>query len=594
MKCLLFERALSEDELRDVKRKFKENVTSYTLGGIKVKAQYFGELKEFFLSEDKKNEIIEDIRSNLLFLSANNEVVRKLLSGNFCAWYYQRAKIFNEIRDIRFMQEVVNSLSQTYEEVIFYTDKSHDLIHFPSNVILFRASSKDNKKKLKLGPLFNFFLSFFIRGMRGLFSFPPKGKHVVINNASEETLLFNIRKRKEEIGNPYTSYLYENEKEFIVIDHLPFFTSDQAYYEKLNKRLFGFFRPYPKLIYNEFILFRGLFSLQVWKELKQFKKYQDDIRQLKEWTKVDLVLRTLVEKTAQSNLYFFYKYLSYKQFFSKMELQSISSTDENTAGIKAILDAAKLYGVKTIGIQHGTIHKHNMNYSFSKEDHGFSVVPDYTLVWGKYWKEFLLKESAYEEKSVIISGQLRTDVIKTLEIAEDKSRKELVVMYATQPFSDLSLRYQNSRDIIEAAKDIQDLTLLIRMHPRENEVGFYANIIEEVGALNCIISEQEELYISLSKIDALITAYSTVGTEVIYFNKPLITIDYTGIDLQGYAAQGVAFQCKSIDQIKKCFHELKEGKLVLDAESREHFIDNYAYKIDGKVKERILDFIKAL
>jgi hypothetical protein len=85
-----------------------------------------------------------------------------------------------------------------------------------------------------------------------------------------------------------------------------------------------------------------------------------------------------------------------------------------------------------------------------------------------------------------------------------------------------------------------------------------------------------------------------VGTETIYFKKPLVILDHLRQDIQGYCREGVALQACSKDELKKHLISLLSGETGIDEIAYERFIERYAFAIDGKASERALSFIERL
>ena len=102
------------------------------------------------------------------------------------------------------------------------------------------------------------------------------------------------------------------------------------------------------------------------------------------------------------------------------------------------------------------------------------------------------------------------------------------------------------------------------------------------------------IYILISLSDIIITCFSTVGTETVYFNKPLIILDHLKQDIQGYYREGIAFQASNKSELKDFLNKLFAGKIKFNKIAYKSYIKKYAYQIDGKVADRVIDFITNL
>ncbi|MCK5078526.1 MAG: CDP-glycerol glycerophosphotransferase family protein, partial [Bacteroidales bacterium] len=114
------------------------------------------------------------------------------------------------------------------------------------------------------------------------------------------------------------------------------------------------------------------------------------------------------------------------------------------------------------------------------------------------------------------------------------------------------------------------------------------------GLERIMITLSVDLYLLISVCDILITCFSTVGTETIYFGKPLIILDHLKQDIQNYHKEGVALQASNEKELENHIANILSGKTSIDKEAYERFISKYAFAIDGKASERAIGFIRGL
>ncbi|HBY54955.1 MAG TPA: hypothetical protein DEH15_21325 [Marinilabiliales bacterium] len=120
---------------------------------------------------------------------------------------------------------------------------------------------------------------------------------------------------------------------------------------------------------------------------------------------------------------------------------------------------------------------------------------------------------------------------------------------------------------------------------------YYHEIAKKAGCTNYILDATSDLYQLIANCDVLITCFSTVGTETVYFHKPLIILDHLNQDIMGYAAEGVAFQATDGNSLSRILAGILNGSLEIDRTKYDDFIQKYAYRIDGKVVERCIEAI---
>jgi CDP-glycerol glycerophosphotransferase (TagB/SpsB family) len=273
--------------------------------------------------------------------------------------------------------------------------------------------------------------------------------------------------------------------------------------------------------------------------------------------------------------------------------------DEKSPTVMSIMDAARFHNIKCIALQHGSIHNLHPAYIHSKGDLRRNVYPDLTLVWGQYWSNFLLSNANYPENKVLITGQQRTDsipaflqnieTIKRILGFEDKK----IILFASQPQQDKALRYHAAFDVFTAALDYPNLLFVVKLHPNElNDSDYYCHIANEVGCKNFIIDSTSDLYAVLAISEIVITCFSTVGSEALYFKKPVIILDHLKTDLLGLIKQNLALRATNSQELSSAISSLEKGENVISNIAADEFIHQYAYKIDGCVSDRILSIIR--
>ncbi len=542
-----------------------------------------------------KDEIDERVQQYLLAFPLQEVNGKPLVDyfthHNFHLWYYHRFRIYYHIKDLFYTEQLLQEITEKHEQVSWYTVPSNgvNMIQVPAKVNMFMRSSTVRKSK---APLIKYFLAVGWRSFMELFRSPAKQPpHFILNNALHEQPLLNKHTLSPGKDNPFLGYMLEElDDSFAVVDELPVPGTVHAASSVSFWRLWHY--PFKrKTIYSEGILVRGWLNGALKKEHRQIMEQFKEAYEVEVKDPITQVILAQLKQLHRSSGLYLLKYLAYRKYFSAGTFKTITAVGENNAFTKTILDAAKAEGMKAIGIQHGAMHKANMNYNFSPADMAYHPVPDLMLVWGEYWKQALLKFGHYPEQSIVTTGQIRSDVIQNLTRTATTTQGRFKLMFASQPFRDDRERIKAAKDVFEAVKDLPEVHLLLKPHPQEMEDEFFHNIACEVGCTNYTI-ERSDLYLLLSQCDALITCYSTVGAEVVYFRKPLLTLDYNKSDLQGYVAEGVAFLTSGAAEIRETVVNLQEGTAKINADAYEKFIHKYAHKVDGKTSERVIQSIK--
>jgi hypothetical protein len=228
---------------------------------------------------------------------------------------------------------------------------------------------------------------------------------------------------------------------------------------------------------------------------------------------------------------------------------------------------------------------------------------DYIAGFGEHFKN-TLAASGVDPKKVIVVGNPGFDEIVHRKASED--RKEvlnrlfgvdridylfLVASYlfapGTREWLPALLRQLNRLDS-------KSFKLVIKLHPAD-ESKDYVRILEEEGFKGAGITKDLSLYSLLNASDILFTGMSTVGSEAVMFNKPMICINLTNVPYPiRYDEEGVALLVKKEDDIlptiEAILHDEKTKQSLQIA--RERFQNAYTGQIDGRASERFVEAIK--
>lgn len=517
-------------------------------------------------------------------------------------WHYQRFRIFFKLQPVFLIREALQLLILKEAKTICYCNSSKDnFIDISGDVQFVQPTNLDKKKRNYLA-IASYGLFFFLRVIMGLLM-PPEikdKKHVIVDRSIRQYCR-NLLTFEPKLDNYNLSHLFDlADNRFLIVSEVepPKLRGLNSF--RLQKGLFNTNGRQKNTIYGEYLLFRGLISRQIYRKRKQLTHDLSKSIDLIESSRLSpeelLIFKAFVSLNS-TNSFFILKHLAYKRFFNKTPFITISAIDENSPATRCILDAARLSGSKSFGIQHGNIGTVQPAYMYTELDRQNRIMADRTLVWGEYWKEVLVLKGSFDPTSVIITGQMRTDIIPLIlthasEVKSKYFQNSNLVVFASQPIPDPSLRWQAAYDVFLAFAGIREADLVVKLHPAEkNDEKYYTEIAHQAGYKNPRFLYDVDLYELIAACDLLITCYSTVGGEAIYFGKPLIILDHHRTDLLGYHADGVAWQVTDAESLKSTSLGILQGKLIPDREKYTAFIHKYAYSIDGKATQRCLSAI---
>lgn len=264
-------------------------------------------------------------------------------------------------------------------------------------------------------------------------------------------------------------------------------------------------------------------------------------------------------------------------------------------------------GIPCIGVQHGT-----MSYSplsvHAKEEICKAKPqclprPTKLLVYGPYYRDFLVSNGNYPDSEISVIGNLRYDHFvnaKTLSknrIANkyhlDKSKQ--IVLYAGQIFLSKSEGEEVIRAVFSAAKEL-DLFLVVKQHPGETSDALYHQLANEIGIKPFITKNTSTLEL-LTACDVIIGAESTLDYEAMILEKPVIIVNLgTRPDslpfVKEIAAIGVYKSEDVLPALKNSLFDKKTKENL--AKGMAKLIEAHCYKIDGKAAERAAEVARGL
>ena len=214
---------------------------------------------------------------------------------------------------------------------------------------------------------------------------------------------------------------------------------------------------------------------------------------------------------------------------------------------QALILISEKYGIKTIGIAHGTIDEYNPMYSYNRlrktdDPYGFPI-PNVTLVHGSFSKETLVKQGYPKEKFVIFGNPSYFNLKEIKSILAKKNLSEKyhikknnkVILFATEYLTEYYNKHgkynYNSlmwRKLLENFGNSNEYTIILKPHPNEN-TSVYENILIEKNVNNARILQGdlfELIYIS----SVVIAVFSNVMTDALCLEKPVIRVKFDDVE----------------------------------------------------------------
>jgi CDP-glycerol glycerophosphotransferase (TagB/SpsB family) len=147
----------------------------------------------------------------------------------------------------------------------------------------------------------------------------------------------------------------------------------------------------------------------------------------------------------------------------------------------------------------------------------------------------------------------------------------------------------------------KNILLVLKLHPYQAELPVFQRHYDNILVLRNkdLETENLQLYQVIPYSDALITDYSSIATDYLLLDKPII---FTLDDYEEYAASRGAFfpenakdymkgyHIYNVDDLEKALRDIAVGKDIYKEEREKIFPEYHAYK-DGNSARRVLDAI---
>jgi len=213
---------------------------------------------------------------------------------------------------------------------------------------------------------------------------------------------------------------------------------------------------------------------------------------------------------------------------------------------RAIVLEARRRGLPSIGIQHGFIYRHWLNYLHEPDemapvggamrgdgagDRGFPA-PDRTLLFDAYASEHLRKHGHLPADSLVVTGSARLDDLKTRvddlrRAGREELRQRLGVTSDTKLVV-LAAKFSEIREelpkLFAAAGAQPGLRLIIKTHPAETTAS-YETLASGIPNIS-IAPADADLSRLLAAADALVTMNSTVAVDGLVLGVPTLVVGW--------------------------------------------------------------------
>jgi hypothetical protein len=268
-----------------------------------------------------------------------------------------------------------------------------------------------------------------------------------------------------------------------------------------------------------------------------------------------------------------------KDLLLRLEPRSIFLLYERGPSAMTFIIAADELGIKTVGMQHGMIHKWHLDYTVSdiRTDNSIlgAPVPTVTLIFGEFYKRLMTETFAYSADRVMVIGnptyeglhmytQLdRKAILARLGLDAEKRMLLIATSKSQKKYGRAEYDVIMVETLAKSFAHNKDIQVVIKLHPKEDGM-VYRQIIRENNAENFVIIDHpiEELILIC---DVFLAVATTTMLEAVVLQKPVIifqTSENERRDLFSLLQLGAAIRATNIDLEKTVLELLNNRDLV--------------------------------
>jgi hypothetical protein len=243
--------------------------------------------------------------------------------------------------------------------------------------------------------------------------------------------------------------------------------------------------------------------------------------------------------------------------------------------------AARMLGIPTVGVQHGTIYPMHLIYTLPRGHVEGAPTPDYFAAYSDYAREVVSHYGTYPEPRVWVTGGPRFDHLVNRPPDALAARRALglpaekrILLLATQTPEWFP---HAVRALFEVVKDRDDILTCVKMHPSDGRQEAYRQVASDVAARNVrfFTKRFDDL---LAACDAMLTGSSTANLEAILLGKQTICLNFTDEpDPYPYVAEGGALPARSPEELRSSIDRLfVQGEATEREIRRKRFLRRHA------------------
>ena len=289
------------------------------------------------------------------------------------------------------------------------------------------------------------------------------------------------------------------------------------------------------------------------------------------------------------------------QVFTKYDISVILEWAETAPQEKEVIHVAKIFGIKSVLLQHalspnGEIwDKAGKFFSFFSG----SIISDKQVVWGETTKNHAI-QNRHNPNNIESLGSPRHDKFFQTKKIHNKG----IILFATTGLSEFFaetsttndyLKFNNFvREVCRVVKNLNNKKLVIKPHPQPDFVNNIIDLIKEIDPQIEIVLDTDLVEL-INSCEILITfKNSTIALESMILNKPTISLqtEKWAEESEIVKKHGV-ISISKIEDIEPMIHRIlkDEAFKISTLKNSENFIQKY-FSNRGKASNFLAEFLE--
>lgn len=266
---------------------------------------------------------------------------------------------------------------------------------------------------------------------------------------------------------------------------------------------------------------------------------------------------------------------------------------------RALVAEARRRGIRSVGLQHGFIYRHWLNYLHEPDeldpagDTPPFPLPDRTLVFDGLAARHLREAGRFPAGAVEVTGSPRLDElaarVASIPLAARETMRQQLGAKDGQPLAMLAAKHSEIQDDVPALRAALEskpqVRLAIKPHPAETP-DVYAPLADGLPNVS-VAAGDTDLAQMLAAVDLVVTKNSTVGVDGLVLGIPALVFGLPN-NLSPFVDAGAMAGAHGAAELADALESLlyNQGRRDTLAEAGRTFVSQAGLIVDGRAADR--------